>query len=402
MILICGAGITGLSIARELLNKGFSDITIIEKERTLGKHASGRNSGVLHAGIYYTPETLKARFCLKGNQLMKQYCKEKELTLFESGKVIVTKKEEELPVLYELYKRAKQNGAEVELVDSKTLKEIEPYAKTYEKALYSPLTAIINPKEILISLENELKDAGIKILKGVCFNKALNSNTIETSQGKIQFEYFINAAGAYADKIAHSFGLGLNYRILPFKGLYKKLRKEKSFLVKGNIYPVPDIKNPFLGVHFTKIYDGTVYVGPTATPALGRENYKMFDNLGLESLQILWRDFLLFMSNDKFRNNAFSEIRKYSPKNFYDDIKHMLENIIIDDLLPSSKVGIRPQLIDIKKKKLVMDFIVLKESKTIHILNAISPAFTSAFAFAEFVVKEFLMERGNDKLGSGT
>jgi len=401
MILICGAGITGLTIAKELINSGIKDIVIFDKEPDLGKHASGRNSGVLHAGIYYTPETLKARFCLKGNQLMKQYCKERGLTLFESGKVIVTKKEEELPVLYELYKRAKQNGAEVELVDSKTLKEIEPYAKTYEKALYSPLTAIINPKEILISLENELKDAGIKILKGVSFKKVFNSNTIETSQGKFKFEFFINSAGAYADKIAHSFGLGLNYRILPFKGLYKKLRKEKSFLVKGNIYPVPDIRNPFLGVHFTKIYDGTVYVGPTATPALGRENYKMFDNLGLESLQILWRDFLLFMSNDKFRNNAFSEIRKYSAKNFYDDIKDMLENITIDDLLPSSKVGIRPQLIDIKKKELVMDFVVLKESKTIHILNAISPAFTSAFAFAEFVVKEFFMEKGNDKLGSG-
>lgn len=156
---------------------------------------------------------------------------------------------------------------------------------------------------------------------------------------------------------------------------------------------MPDIRNPFLGIHFTKIYDGTVYVGPTATPALGRENYKMFGDLGLESLQILWRDFLLFMSNDKFRNNAFSEIRKYSAKKFYDDIKDMVENISIDDLLPSSKVGIRPQLIDIKKKKLVMDFIVLKESKTIHILNAISPAFTSAFAFAEFIVKEYFMEK---------
>ncbi|MDI1471869.1 MAG: L-2-hydroxyglutarate oxidase [Thermodesulfovibrio sp.] len=393
MILICGAGITGLTIAKEILNLGIKDIVIFDKEPDLGKHASGRNSGVLHAGIYYTPETLKARFCLKGNQLMKQYCKERGLTLIESGKVIVTKKETELPVLYELYKRAKQNGAEVELVDSKTLKEIEPYAKTYEKALYSPLTAIINPREILISLENELKEAGIKILKGVSFKKFINSNNIETFQGKIQFEYFINSAGAYADKIAHSFGLGLNYRILPFKGLYKKLRKEKNFLVKGNIYPVPDIRNPFLGVHFTKIYDGTVYVGPTATPALGRENYKMFDNLGLESLQILWRDFLLFMSNEKFRNNAFSEIRKYSAKKFYDDIKDMLENITIDDLLPSSKVGIRPQLIDIKKKELVMDFVVLKESKTIHILNAISPAFTSAFAFAEFIVKEYFMEK---------
>jgi len=156
MILICGAGITGLSIARELLNKGFSDITIIEKERTLGKHASGRNSGVLHAGIYYTPDSLKAQFCLKGNRLMKQYCKEKGLTLIESGKVIVTKKETELPTLEELYRRAKLNGALVEIIDEKALKEIEPYAKTCKKALFSPETAIINPDEILNVLESEL------------------------------------------------------------------------------------------------------------------------------------------------------------------------------------------------------------------------------------------------------
>jgi len=393
MMVICGAGITGLTIAKELVNSDIRDIVIFDKELDLGKHASGRNSGVLHAGIYYTPETLKARFCLKGNQLMKQYCKERGLTLIESGKVIVTKKERELPVLYELYKRAKQNGAEVELVDSKTLKEIEPYAKTYEKALYSPLTAIINPREILISLENELKEAGVKILKGVSFKKFVNSNTIETSQGKIQFEYFINSAGAYADKIAHSFCLGLNYRILPFKGLYKKLRKEKNFLVKGNIYPVPDIRNPFLGVHFTKIYDGTVYVGPTATPAFGRENYGIFDDIGFETLKILYRDFSLFISNAKFRNTAFTEVKKYFKKKFYEDVKDMIEGVGIEDLLPPNKVGIRPQLIDVNKKELVMDFLVIKDSNTIHILNAISPAFTSAFAFAEFIVKEYFTEK---------
>lgn len=129
MIVICGAGITGLSIAREVVKYGVKNITVIEKEVSLGKHASGRNSGVLHAEIYYTPESLKARFCVKGNILMKQYCREKGLTLIESGKVIITKKESEISVLHELYRRAKANGAEVELIDEKTLKEIEPYAK---------------------------------------------------------------------------------------------------------------------------------------------------------------------------------------------------------------------------------------------------------------------------------
>jgi len=317
MILICGAGITGLSIARELLNKGFCDITIIEKEKTLGKHASGRNSGVLHAGIYYTPDSLKAQCCLKGNRLMKQYCKEKGLTLIESGKVIVTKKESELSTLEELYRRAKLNGALVEIIDEKALKEIEPYAKTCKKALFSPETVIINPDEILNSLEAELSDRGVKILKGV---------------------------------------------------------------------------------HFTKIHDGTVYVGPTATPAFGRENYGIFDDIGFETLKILYRDFSLFISNEKFRNTAFTEVRKYFKKKFYEDVKDMIEGVGIEDLLPSNKAGIRPQLIDVNKKELVMDFLVIKDSNTIHILNAISPAFTSAFAFAEFIIKEYFMEKNNGKL----
>lgn len=389
MIIICGAGITGLSIAHELVKDGITDIKIIEKENSLGRHASGRNSGVLHAGIYYTPDSLKAKFCLKGNMLMKQYCKENGLTLIENGKVIVTKKESEIPILHELYRRAKCNSAEVELIDEKTLKEIEPYAKTYEQALYSPLTAVINPQEILLSLGKELENSGVKIHKGVIL-KGIKGKNLLTNKGELSFELFINSAGAHADRIAHSFGLAKQYRIVPFKGLYKKLKEDKSHLVRGNIYPVPDIKNPFLGVHFTKVHDGTVYVGPTATPALGRENYGLLDDIGFETLKILWRDFSLLLSNEKFRNTALIEIKKYLKVNFYKDIKDMIEGVEPSDLIASKKVGIRPQLIDIDKKELVMDFLVIKDGNAIHILNANSPAFTSAFAFAEYVVKEYI------------
>lgn len=390
MIIICGAGITGLSLARELVSQGIKDITIIEKESSLGRHASGRNSGVLHAGIYYTPDSLKAKFCLRGNLLMKQYCKERKLTLIESGKVIVTKKESEIPVLHELYRRAKANGAEVQLIDEKILKEIEPYAKTCKQALYSPLTAVINPQEILNSLERELESLGVRVNKGVVL-KGLRGDKLLTNKGTFSYELFINAAGSHADRIAHLFGFAKQYRIVPFKGLYKKLKKEKSHLVNGNIYPVPDIKNPFLGVHFTKVHEGTVYVGPTATPAFGRENYGFFDGLGIETFKILWRDFSLLLSNEKFRNTALTEIRKYIKANFYKDVKDMIEGVEPADLLPSRKVGIRPQLIDIEKKELVMDFVVIKDGNTLHILNAISPAFTSAFAFAEYVVKEYIL-----------
>ncbi len=392
MIIICGAGITGLSLARELVRKGIKDITIIEKEASLGRHASGRNSGVLHAGIYYTPDSLKSKFCLRGNLLMKRYCKERGLTLIESGKVIVTKKESEIPVLHELYRRAKANEAEVEFIDEKTLKEIEPYAKTCEQALYSPLTAVINPQEILESLERELESAGVRLEKGVVL-EGLRDSKLLTNKGVLSYELFINTAGSHADRIAHLFGLAKQYRIIPFKGLYKKLKKEKSYLVKGNIYPVPDIKNPFLGVHFTKVHDGTVYVGPTATPALGRENYALVDDLGIETFKILWRDFSLLLTNKKFRNTALTEMKKYLTANFYKDVKDMIEGVEPTDLLPSKKVGIRPQLIDIDRKELLMDFLVLKDANTLHILNAISPAFTSAFAFAEYVVEEYILEK---------
>ena len=397
MIVICGGGIVGLSIARELLKRGAEDITILEKENKLGVHASGRNSGVLHAGIYYTPDSLKAKFCLRGNLLMREYCREKGIPVLETGKVIVTKKEEELDTLYELYRRAKTNGADVKLIDPVELKDIEPYARTVERAIYSPLTAVVDSKKVLECIAKELEGSGkVRITKGAKVLGLKNSKVLRTTKGDIEFTFFINSAGAFADKIAHLFGVGSHFTIIPFKGTYKKLRKEKSYLVRGNIYPVPDIRNPFLGVHFTKSYNGEVYIGPTAIPAFGRENYGIIEGIDKEAVSILLKDIILFFTNSKFRKVAFTEPRKYLSKFFYEDIKPMVEGLSIDDIIPSNKVGIRPQLVDWEKKELVMDFLVLKDSNSVHILNAISPAFTSAFAFAEYVVSQYVVkEVGN-------
>ncbi len=391
MIVICGGGIIGLSLAREFLKKGADDIIVLEKEKDIGLHASGRNSGVLHAGIYYTPDSLKAKLCLKGNLFMKEFCKEKGIPVLETGKVIVTKNQKELKTLEELYVRAKKNGAIVKLIDEKELKEIEPYAQTVEKALYSPLTAVVDSKRVLREIEKELVESKkVRILKGVKFERLISNTEIQTSAGIFKFNLFINSAGAYADKVAHSFSVGLNFKILPFKGTYRKLIKEKSHMVMGNIYPVPDIRNPFLGVHFTKSYDGTIYVGPTAIPAFGRENYGILKGVDLEAISILWRDLVLFLTNKKFRNVALTEPRKHFNKSFFRDISPMLKGLEPKDLIPSEKVGIRPQLVNWENKELVMDFLVIKDSNSIHILNAISPAFTSAFAFAEFVVKNYI------------
>jgi L-2-hydroxyglutarate oxidase LhgO len=391
-VLICGGGIIGLTVAREFLKRGLENIVVIEKEKDIGEHASGRNSGILHAGIYYTPDSLKAKLCLKGNMLMKEYCREKNISVFETGKVIVTKNEEEIPALKELHHRALKNGSKVDLIGEKQLKNIEPYARTYQLALFSPLTAIVDPLKIMENLENDLISTGkVSVLKGIEF-KALKDNCeIITNAGNIRFNFFINSAGSYSDKIAHSFGIGTQYKILPFKGTYRKLRRERSYLVKGNIYPVPDIRNPFLGVHLTKTADATVYIGPTAIPALGRENYGLLKGIDREVLQILYRDLVLFLRNDKFRKVALTEPKKYKADSVFADIKEMVEDLRMEDIEPSNKIGIRPQLVDWDSKELVMDFVVLRHENSIHVLNVISPGFTGSMAFAEFLTDKYLV-----------
>lgn len=389
--LIVGAGIVGLTIARELVAQGADKITILEKESALGAHASGRNSGVLHAGIYYPPNTLKAQLCLKGNLLLQEYCEEKNLPLIKTGKVIVARTEAELPTLMQLYERAKENGARVDIIDEQQLATVEPNAKTHKIALYSHYTAIVDNKAILKSLQQDLLASGkVDILFNTKLESLINDFTAKTNKGDIQFKQFINTAGAYADKIAHLFNVGKEYYFIPFKGIYKKLIPEKSHLVNGNIYPVPNLGNPFLGVHFTKNINGDAYVGPTAIPAFGRENYGLLQGIDKEAIQIIKNEILLYFSNPEFRKVSHDEPKKYLPSYFYNDAKKLVKELQPEWLVPAAKVGIRPQLISLKEKKLMMDFLVVKERHSLHVLNAISPAFTSSMAFAEYLVAQYL------------
>ena len=388
-ILIVGGGIIGLTIARELVQKGHQDIIIIDKEKDLAKHASGRNSGVLHAGIYYTPDSLKAKSCLSGNFLMRDYCKEKKLPLLETGKVIVTRDEKEIPTLKELYQRAIANGARVDIIDQHQLGEIEPNARTVENAIYSHDTAVVDPKKVMLSLQADLVSTGkVDFLLNCAFVGMRGSSTALTSHGDIGFNYFINAAGAYCDRVARPFNLGLNLRMIPFKGIYKKLKKHKAHLVRGNIYPVPDIRNPFLGIHFTRSAYGQVYLGPTAIPALGRENYGLIEGIDAEGLAILYRDAVLFFANPKFRDVALKEPKKYLTPFFFNSAAQLVKKLHPSDIEPADKVGIRAQLVDWDKKELVLDFLVHKEENSIHILNPVSPAFTSSMDLAQKIVKE--------------
>lgn len=387
---ITGAGIVGLTLARELLQRGATKVIVLDKEDGPGKHASGRNSGVLHAGIYYAPGSARAATCLAGNRLMRAYCLERGLPLLQCGKVIVAKTAGELPVLQALFERAKASGADVQLVDDAELRDIEPHAITVEKAIFSPQTAVVDPKAILRRMLKELRtDKRVEVLFGV---RALGPGTnqtgerfLATSIGPIGYGRLINAAGAHADKLAHAYGVGQRFVLVPFKGIYRKLRPQAAALVRGNIYPVPDPATPFLGIHFTRSVSGDVYIGPTAIPALGRENYGILAGLDSEALEILWRDAALFATNPTFRSVALSEPRKYLFKHFFADAARLLRGLTPEDVLPSPKAGIRPQLVDTTTNTLVMDFLTESGPAELHVLNAISPAFTSSMAFASIL-----------------
>ncbi|HEY83038.1 MAG TPA: L-2-hydroxyglutarate oxidase [Dehalococcoidia bacterium] len=389
-VLIVGAGIIGLAIARELTRRGIRDILILEKEPSLGWHASGRNSGVLHAGMYYTPDSLKAKYCVEGNRLMKEFCRERGLTLNETGKVILGRNQTEVEALHELKRRADACGARAWLIDDKSLHELEPYAAPSLQALFSPDTAVIKPIEVLKALERELAKSKVTISYATVFQGLSETCQARTSRGVVRFEKFINAAGAHADRIAHQFGLAREYKILPFKGTYKKLAGDKTFLVRGNIYPVPDLRTPFLGVHLTRTADDEILVGPTAMPAFGRENYRAFAGWGWETLPILLRDSILMFKDRAFRRVALTEPRKYLKRFVFKEAKGLVPELSPQDLAETDHVGIRPQLIHWPTKRLVMDFVVLRDGDSLHILNPISPAFTTSLAFAKDMVAQLL------------
>ncbi len=326
--LIIGGGIIGINIAREL-KKQFSDtkVIVIEKENELGMHASGRNSGVLHAGFYYSPDSLKAKLTKTGNKLLTEYCDNNKIAINKCGKLVVAKNADELKSLDELFKRGRINGIDLVEISEEEAKEIEPRVKTYKRALYSPTTSTVNPVEVMQLMKRDAMNEGIQIHQGVCFIRR-NAKNIFTSKDTYQAGYVVNAAGLYADKIAMEFGFSEKYRILPFKGLYL-YSDEPASSIKTNVYPVPNLKNPFLGVHFTVTVDGKHKIGPTAIPAFWREHYKGFENFNLsETLEIIKREAGLFASsNFDFKRLAFEELTKYSRSHMVTLASSLVENI---------------------------------------------------------------------------
>lgn len=384
--LVIGGGIIGLSIARELRRR-FADarIVVVEKEAWCGTHASGRNSGVLHAGFYYSPDSLKAKFTRLGNEQLTAYCEDKKLPLNKCGKLVVAKHEGELASLDELLRRGRANGIVLEKVTEQEAKAIEPRVKTYRQALFSPRTATVDPVSVVNAVQADALAEGIRIHHGTAY-EGRDNRQVRTNRETYEAGYVVNAAGLYADKIARDFGFSERYRILPFKGLYL-YSNEPPGAIRTNIYPVPDLRNPFLGVHFTVTVSGRVKIGPTAIPALWREQYRGLNNFRPgELIEVVGRGLgLLLHSRFDFARLALSEMAKYSRSRMVALASELVEGVELRQFQQWGEPGIRAQLLDIREKRLEMDFVVEGDHRSIHVLNAVSPAFTCAIPFSGYV-----------------
>jgi len=390
--LIIGGGIIGLNIAITLKKREpEASVLLIEKEAAPAMHSSGRNSGVLHAGFYYTADSLKARFTREGNRAMHDFCQEQGLAVNHCGKVVVASNAEELAGLEELKRRGDANGVALEWRTEEELAGQYPNIQTYQKALYSPTTATVDPKAVTLEFARVAAEMGIEIRTKTAYQWQLGKGRIGTTTGMIVYKKLINCAGLYADKIAKDFGFAEHFVIIPFKGIYLKDSHNRSGLTT-NIYPVPNLANPFLGVHYTLTVDDAAKIGPTAIPALWRENYKGFANFDLdEMLQILYYEAKLFMTNAfGFRSLAISEVQKYAKSHLIGLGKKLTKDMDHSGYDHWSTPGIRAQLLDTRTLELLQDFVVEGDEESIHILNAVSPAFTSSIPFAEWVVERYL------------
>jgi L-2-hydroxyglutarate oxidase len=384
--LVIGGGVIGLCVARELRRRQpGATITVLEKETAVGQHASGRNSGVLHAGFYYTADSLKARFCRDGNRALRDYIKSRGLALNECGKLVVARSANEIPQLDELQRRAGKNGVRLEVVSAAEARRIEPRARTFERALWSPDTATADPVAVMTALRADAEREGIRIVTDAAYLGRRGAQ-VHSRAGEFSAGYVVNCAGLYADRIALDFGFSEHYRILPFKGLYL-YSDEPAGAWRANVYPVPDLRNPFLGVHFTVTVDGHAKIGPTAIPAFWREQYEGFDRFDArEFAEIAWRDLGLFASAGfDFRRLALEELRKYSRARLVKLAGELATGVELGHYSKWGRPGIRAQLMDLRTRKLEMDFVLEGDAKSLHVLNAVSPAWTCSLPFAAHV-----------------
>jgi L-2-hydroxyglutarate oxidase len=384
---VVGGGIVGLATAhRLLLARPDAAVTVIEKERTWGAHQTGHNSGVIHAGVYYRPGSLKAELCKAGSASMVGFCRRYDIPVEVCGKLIVATDPAELPRLRALHERGLANGLPVRLIGPAEARDREPEVACVE-ALHVTSTGIVDFGAVCAKLADLLAETGATLLRGTRVTGIVAGDrgvVVHTTGGEVVADVLVNCAGLHADRIARLAGVSPPARIVPFRGEYFELRPERRGLVKGLIYPVPDPRLPFLGVHLTRMIDGSVHAGPNAVLALAREGYswgtiRPRDVVDAVSHAGLWR-----LARTHLRYGLTEVRRSLSRKRFAADLARLVPAVTAADLVPAP-AGVRAQAIT-PAGDLVDDFLIVARERQVHVLNAPSPAATSALEIARHIV----------------
>jgi L-2-hydroxyglutarate oxidase len=386
---IIGGGIVGLSTALALGQRyREANILVLEKESSWAYHQTGNNSGVIHSGIYYKPGSFKAKFCREGNRSMVAFCQEHDIDYEICGKVIVATEPEELPLLDNLYQRGLENQIEIARISGEEVREIEPHVRCLAGIrVYS--TGIVDYKQVcqkyveLIAAQGGQLRLNTKVKKIVESDRA---SVLETNQGNFTTRFVINCAGLHSDHVAHLGHVDPQAKIVPFRGEYYELIPEKRYFVKSLIYPVPNPNFPFLGVHFTRMIDGSVHAGPNAVLSLKREGYKKTD--------FDWRDFIETMTYPGFWKLAAKHteegiqeiIRSLSKAAFVRSLQRLIPEVQADDLVPTH-AGVRAQAL-MNDGKLVDDFLIIEGHNAMHVCNAPSPAATSSLEIGKAIAAQ--------------
>lgn len=388
-VAIIGGGILGLATALALLKRYPSTaLVVIEKEPALASHQTGHNSGVIHSGIYYRPGSLKARLCLEGSQQLIQFCREHDIPFKLLGKVIVATNEAESERLPGLLQRAQDNGLEgVEMIGPDRLRELEPFV-TGVRALHVPSTGVVDYKVVAEAYADEVRRRGGDIITGAALTKVDRTNghsRLRTTKANIKIKSLINCAGLHSDEVARLAGTQPPVRIIPFRGEYYTLRPERGHLVKTLVYPVPDPRFPFLGVHFTRRVGGEIEAGPNAVLAMSREGYRktdinIQDILGNLAYPGFWNMGLRYWSM-----GLAETYRSFNKKVFLKDLQRLIPDVGEDDLAPGGS-GVRAQAVD-RSGNLLDDFSISESQNAIHVLNAPSPSATASLAIGGHIAE---------------
>lgn len=381
---VVGGGIVGLATAWQILRAiPAARVTVLEKESRWGSHQTGHNSGVIHAGVYYRPGGLKARLCRAGNASMVEFCRHHDIPVKVCGKLIVATDPTELPRLHALRQRAADNDLVVTLLDRRQAGEHEPHLACLA-ALHVPSTGIVDFSAVSAALARLLAEAGADLRPGVAvvgIRTGAREVVAETTAGPVTGDVLVNCAGLHSDRVARLAGLRPTVRIIPFRGEYHQLRPERAALVRGLIYPVPDPRLPFLGVHLTRMIDGSVHAGPNAVLALSREGYRwhqarLRDLAEVAGYPGTWR-----LARRHARYGVAEFRRSLSRRAFARDLARLVPELSSADLEPAP-AGVRAQAVA-RDGALVDDFLIVVGDRQVHLLNAPSPAATSALEIAK-------------------